>query len=145
MRTMLFAFLFSFSAFACPDLSGSYSVCRSSNVETPDMFNVVVSQRLEGDATVYSISSNLEEAEYKTDGVPTVAEVTEPTTGMTFRVTSTSRCDGQRVLVIKTDLAINGEHMGSVSTDVTKSGDTLTMVMTGYPDGETVSDTMECR
>ena len=58
MRTLTFVIsLFSFSALACPNLSGLYPTCRSNNGNVDIDYDVQVTQAVVNGATEYIVSS----------------------------------------------------------------------------------------
>lgn len=142
--------LISLPAFACPQLAGNYTVCRSSTGQTPGERDVVVSQRQVGGVMEYSVTGTDEETHERTtstviaDGKPRTEEQTDPSTGISFSLTTTARCNGQ-TLLMDTSLSFSGQVAGQLKSSITKNGNQLVTKTEGMMMGQAVNETVTCQ
>lgn len=139
MRALLVAVTFiSTSAMACPNLAGSYKVCRSTTGHSSGSTDMVVSQSVQNKVTVYNVSATNAETQtretevYKTDGKPVVAKYED--SGMVLVTKTVSTCAGT-TLNINVDMSLNGQEMGWSKVKVTKAGKQLVIESKSF-DGE---------
>lgn len=142
--------LISTSAFACPNLAGSYTVCRSTTGTTQGSSDVVVSQTVVNGATVYSLTSTDDETQERgsesviADGqVRTVTE-TDAQTGLVIVTASQASCQGD-ALVLQSSSSIQGQEIANVTMTVTKNGNTLSQAVAGQAFGQPINDTVNCQ
>ncbi|MBY0517196.1 MAG: hypothetical protein K2P81_09820 [Bacteriovoracaceae bacterium] len=145
----LIAFI-STSAFACPNLTGSYTVCRSTTGATEGSSDVVVTQSVVNGATVYSLTSTDDETQERSsdsviaDGqVRTISE-TDSQSGLVIVTSTQASCVGN-ALVLKTSSSIQGQEIANVNMTVSKSGNTLSQVVSGQAFGQPINDTVNCQ
>lgn len=143
------ALLISVSAFACPDLSGTYTVCRSQTGNTSGSTDMVITQAIQNKVTHYSITStdpdtNERKTEvYKADGKLVSETVTDPDSGMSLTMSSMVKCVNNTVS-LNMKVAMGGQQVANVTSVLSKSGKQLTTKTTGTNFGETVSETVIC-
>ncbi len=146
MRSLVLASLFvSASAIACPDLSGSYPVCRSNNDSNPDQ-NMVMTQEVVNGVTVYtSTSTDSETGETMTDTLTADGREVETTSpdGMPITLKYTATCSGD-ALVLDLAASIGEDSIGTVKSSVTKEGNALVTRTTGNILGQDVTDETIC-
>ena len=112
---------FSFSALACPQLSGSYPYCRSITGDVEVDRDVVVSQGVVNGATEFIVSLTDSETNERSteivraDGVNRTFSEQIPELGMTVDYTTNASCLGN-VLIVKASTKFNGAPVGSVTS-----------------------------
>ena len=151
MRFLTLAFvLTSASAFACPDLSGTYAACRSTTGSSAGSSEIVVSQSIDADGiTTYVMTSTGDEAhERKTEsvvvnGIP-VSE-TDESQGFPITFTSVATCTGDESLDLNGNIKVQGQDMVTVLIQVTKANGVMTQTFTGSIMGQDVSDVQNCQ
>lgn len=138
MRTFIFALsLMTSTAFACPNLAGSYKECKNSKGESVST-DMLVTQKVQNRVTIYDVSiisseSQQRESEvYKTDGKPVIVKMEEA--GMVFTTKTVSTCVGNS-LHININMTLNGEAAGWSKVKVSKAGKQLIIDSEGF-DGE---------
>jgi hypothetical protein len=143
MRLLATLALFaSFSAVACPDLSGSYKLCiTSGDVTGTDL--VITQQRVNGAMTYTSVITDPETGSRDTDTIIADGKerVTEAEDGFTER--DTYACRGN-TLVGRSVLEFEGQKIGSVDVVVRKEGSRLVSEISGEIGGETLKETQIC-
>ena len=151
MRTLAIALaLISSSAFACPDLSGKYAVCRSQTGNSAGSTDMVITQTTANRVTTYTVAStdvetNERETEtFKADGKTVSNTQTDPDSGMTLSIATTASCIGTSAVKINMVVKFNGEVAANVVQQVSKAGKTLTMKTTGSNMGEEINETVIC-
>jgi hypothetical protein len=150
MRTLaLAALLISSSALACPDLSGTFAVCRSLVTNSTDMYDMTLSQSVSNGVTTYTMKSqdlmgNTIEETYKADGKTVTVTETDLDTGMLISLSTRASCQGTRALNIDMNLTFAGENAAKLNVVISKIGNKVTMVTTGTEMGETANDTVIC-
>lgn len=147
MRSLVLASIFlSAGAFACPDLTGSYPVCRSNSDSKPDQ-NMVMSQEVVNGVTVYTSSStDSETGETLTDSLSAdgkEVEVTADVEGMPLTMKYTATCSGDS-LVMDVAMTIDGQSIGTVQSAITKEGNALVTRTSGNILGEDVTEETVC-
>ncbi len=147
MRLVAFTLIFfSWTTYACPDLSGTYALCQSSEGGSQDF---VVTQKIINRATVYTMTgTSLESGERTTetiraDGRVVVESGVDPETGMKWRQETTGWCEGS-VLKIRMRSLFDGEVIANVDSTVTRSGARLITVAKGTVLDEPVNSESVC-
>lgn len=151
MRTLaIIALALSTSAFACPDLSGKYAVCRSQSGNSDGSTDMVITQTTANKVTTYSVTSTDDETNeratetFKADGKTVSNTQTDPETGMTLQLATTVTCVATSAVKINMVVKFNGELAANIVQTISKSGKTLTMVATGNNMGEEINETVIC-
>lgn len=147
MRTFIFALsLMTSTAFACPNLAGSYKECKNSKGESVST-NMLVTQKVQNRVTIYDVSiisseSQQRESEiYKTDGKPVIVKMEEA--GMVFTTKTVSTCNAN-TLNINIDMTLNGEAAGWSKVKVSKVGKQLIIDSEGFDGEEQTTDREIC-
>lgn len=142
--------LMSASAFACPDLSGKYLTCRSETGASSGSSDMIITQKIENRASVFTMSSTDNETQermtetYRADGKTVTASETDPSTGMTAELATTVTCNGTKSLEIKMKLTLAGEEMALINSSITKTGKTLKMISRSVSMGQESTETLIC-
>lgn len=151
MRTLaLIALVASTSAFACPDLAGTYAVCRSQTGNSAGSTNMVITQTTANKVTTYSVTSTDAETNeratetFKADGKTVSNTQTDPDSGITLQLATTVSCVATSAVKINMVVKFNGEQAANIVQTISKSGKTLTMVATGNNMGEEINETVIC-
>ena len=151
MRTFAIALIaLSTSAFACPDLSGKFAVCRSQTGNTSGSTDMVITQSTSNRVTTYTVSStdadtNERTSEtFKADGKTVSNTQTDPDSGMTLSLATTVSCIGTSSLKINMIVKFNGEVAANLVQNISKSGKTLVMKTSGSNMGEEMNETVIC-
>lgn len=151
MRSLAIAALFiTTSALACPDLSGTYAVCRSQTGNGSDSTDMVITQSVTNKITTYTVTSTDAETNERTtetlkaDGKTVTASETDPESGITIQLSTNVACNGNKALNINMKVIFNGEVASHVTTTVSKSGKTMTMVTKGTSMDEEINETVIC-
>ncbi len=151
MRTLaLIALVASTSAFACPDLSGKYAVCRSQTGNSSGSTDMVITQTTANKVTTYSVTSTDAETNerntetFKADGKTVSNTQTDPDSGMTLQMATTVSCVSTTAVKINMIVNFNGEQAANIVQTISKSGKTLTMKATGNNMGEEINETVIC-
>jgi uncharacterized NAD(P)/FAD-binding protein YdhS len=151
MRTLAIAALvLSTSAFACPDISGKYAVCRSQTGNSAGSTDMVITQSVANKVTTYSVTSTDTETNeratetFKADGKTVSNTQTDPDSGMTLQLATTVSCVGTSAVKINMIVNFNGEQAANIVQTISKSGKTLTMKATGNNMGEEINETVIC-
>lgn len=149
MRICGLALLFvSFSALACPDLSGTYARCVSASGTSSNTSDVVISQALSGGITTFTVTETMEEdgsretSTIVADGVPRTES--EETDGMVIDSTTTVSCEGSSALMMGTEISMSGMSIGAINVRSTRSGASLVHTMSGNIMGQEINDTITC-
>ena len=137
----------SFSAMACPNLSGSYARCVSASGQG-NTTDSVVTQSATGGVTTYTVTETDDESGERstTQVVADGVARTETDTSGDFPVTSvtTTSCQGD-ALVINVVMSVSGTDIGNIDMNSQRSGNVLTHVMSGSIMGQEISDTIVCQ
>ena len=139
--------LLSVSAMACPDLSGSYPVCRSTTGDSSGSKDMIITQKADRGITTYTMSfvdEETQEAETETliaDG-KTRSETAETEMG-TLTATVNVVCSGD-ALISKMAISIAGEELAAINNTMTKSGKTLVQDITGHLFNEQMKEYLIC-
>lgn len=151
MRTLaLIALVASTSAFACPDLSGKYAVCRSQTGASAGSTDMVITQTTANKVTTYTVASTDAETNeratetFKADGKTVSNTQTDPDSGITLQLATTVSCVATSAVKINMVVNFNGEQAANIVQTISKSGKTLTMVATGSNMGEEINETIIC-
>ncbi|MES2526781.1 MAG: hypothetical protein V4598_06825 [Bdellovibrionota bacterium] len=150
MRVLAVIFaLSSFSAIAaCPNLAGTYAVCRSTTGSISTSTELIVTQATTGGVTTYSFSSIDDETherdadEMIADGKTRSETAQDPNYGE-VKVSITYKCSGNS-LVGNENILMEGQHFLDINHETTKSGNTITRKFTGTVIGYPVEDTLIC-
>ena len=150
MRFIAIAALFtSISAFACPDLSGTYAACRSQTGNTTGSTDVVITQAIQNKVTTYSMTTtdpdtNERKTEtYRADGRIVSETITDPDSGMTISMSSVVKCVNNTVN-LNMKVVMGGQPVANVTTVMSKTNKQLTMKMTGKNFDEPINETLIC-
>lgn len=141
------AFIVSTSAMACPNLSGNYKLCTSSDGTTTA--DTTVSQSIRNGVTTYVISYIDDETgermsdSYIADGKVRTESETDPESGMTFTTKAVVSCSGAQMKV-NLQVAAQGETFANITVTSTKVGQRLNNVTTGTIFGEAQNETEVC-
>ncbi len=126
MRLLSIAlFMTSFSALAaCPDLSGTYPVCKSVDGVLDDESGMVISQRIENNVTIYSSVSmaGVPSDDMIMDGSERTIHTSQDDGSHGIEVTS-SKCEGNAV-VSKSVMTTGNDVVTTVGT-ISKEGNGL--------------------
>lgn len=151
MRTLALALIaLSSSAFACPDLAGTYAVCRSQTGNTAGSTNMVITQATANKVTTYSVTSTDADTNerttetFKADGKTVSNTQTDPDSGITLQLATTISCVSTSAVKINMIVNFNGEQAANIVQTISKSGKTLTMKTTGNNMGEEMNETVIC-
>jgi hypothetical protein len=147
MRSLFLATMFiSVSAVACPDLSGSYPVCRTNSADSKPDQNMVMTQEVVNGVTVYtSTSTDSETNETITDTLAADGKEIEATSpdGLPITLKYTASC-ADEALVLDLAASIGEERIGTVQSKITKEGNALVTRTTGNILGEDVTEETIC-
>lgn len=151
MRSLLTAlFLFPTLVFACPDLSGKYSVCRSTTQASSDLSEVVIAQTTKNGITTYKFSSTdtgtneRSTEEMKADGKLIVTTQADAETGNEIKLAQIAVCVGKSSLRVSQKMFVNGEPAADLVTIISKSGNSLIKETSGSSLGDTISSRDIC-
>jgi hypothetical protein len=143
------ALLVSSSAFACPNLAGTYAACRSTTGQTPGSTNMVVTQSVSNKITTYEVSATNNETNerenetYIADGKINTQVITDPDSGMTLETSSKISCTPS-TLSIDMNLKLNGEAAGYANIQVVKVGSQLIVDSTTFDGEQTIVEKEIC-
>ena len=148
MRVFMIAALISSSAMAaCPDLSGTYKLCTSSDGSTTS--DTQISQTVKNGITTYTLTftddSNGERSteSYIADGKVRSQSESDPDSGMTFKTDTAVTCAGNS-LKINIKVSTQNENFANLNMTSTKTGERLTNVTTGTVFNEVHNETETC-
>lgn len=143
------ALLVSSSAFACPNLAGTYASCRSTTGQTPGSTDMVVTQSVANKITTYDVSATNNETNerenetYRADGKINSQVFTDPDSGMTFETASKITCTAT-TLNIDVNMKLNGEAAGYANIKVAKVGSQLIVDSTTFDGEQTIVEKEIC-
>jgi len=132
------------AAFACPNLSGYYSSCKTVEGSFPDSGAHSVIQSMNGDVTVFNITSmNANSIDrttdtYIADGKWYTQEVVDVNTGAVLTYSTQATCNGE-FLTIVTKLAGDELVVG-----LSKAGSQVTQKISGIMMGEQMDAVQVC-
>jgi hypothetical protein len=147
MRSLvLTSLLLSATAIACPDLSGSYPVCRSHDPEQKPDQNMVVTQTVENGVSIYNMTATDGETEqtvtqsFRADGrdYPQISY-----DGPSIDVSYSTSCIGES-LVVAVKISAQESSAGALTSTMTKEGNALITRTTGNVMGIEVSEETIC-
>jgi hypothetical protein len=148
MRFLIVSLLISLPAFACPNLTGTYSACRnqSGEVETQDLS--ITQQTVSGVTYFTTASTDVESGERSTeiiaaDGQPRTTSETDPDSGMTIDTTTTATCQGDK-LVLDIEISMESMPLGQIQSVIQKQGSALMLTTQGEVFGEPVNSVSTC-
>lgn len=142
--------LVSTPAFACPNLAGSYTVCRSSTGTSDGSRDVVVAQSVRNRITTFSVTSTDEDTQERStmsvvaDGKVRTESQTDPESGLVIVVSTQATCQGN-TLVLKNSTSIQNNEMAQLTITISKSGSELRQVIAGQALGNPINDTVICQ
>ncbi len=150
MRTLILTFAFiSSSAFACPNLAGTYAQCKSDTGQMEETGKTVVTQASRGNITTYTVvtedpTTHEQSTEtYRTDGRVYSQTTMDQDTGISLVQKTSSTCVGDK-LQINVTITIQNELFASLKTSVSKKDNTYVQETSGTSMGETINDTVTC-
>lgn len=121
--------LLSVNAFACPDLTGRYSKCQSEI--NPNMRGEYIAEEYIKDGTKYVavkfIDDETDEERtdtFRTDGVMESRKEKVPNLGITVKIETRSRCEGDKVIG-DSEVFFLGKRVGSFVTKIFKQNGNL--------------------
>ncbi len=141
--------LISSSAFACPNLAGTYASCRSTTGATPGSTDMVVKQSVTNNITTYDVSATNNETNerenevYRADGKINTQVITDPDSGITLETSSKVYCTGT-TLNIDMNVKLNGEVAGYANIKVAKVGSQLIVDSVNFDGEETIVEKEIC-
>lgn len=145
----ILALLISSSAFACPNLAGTYASCRSTTGATPGSTDMVVKQSVTNNITTYDVSATNNETNereneiYRADGKINTQVITDPDSGITLETSSKVYCTGT-TLNIDMNVKLNGEVAGYANIKVAKVGSQLIVDSVNFDGEETIVEKEIC-
>lgn len=143
------ALLVSSSAFACPDLAGTYAECRSTTGQSPGSTNMVVTQSVANKITTFDVvatnneTNERENETYRADGKINTQVISDPESGITLETTSKISCTAT-TLNIDMSVKLNGEAAGYANIKVAKVGSQLIVDSTNFDGEETIVEKEIC-
>ena len=151
MRIVIIALTFiSFSALACPQLSGSYPNCRSVTNNNDVDYDIVVSQRIVNSAVEYTVSATDSETHERStysilaDGITRNEQIVDSDWGITFDISTNAKCMGDS-LVVSTTTNLNGELYGNTISRIIKVGNEIYQETKGEMMGQSINDLVICQ
>lgn len=139
--------LISFSALACPDLSGSYPLCRSTTGGTAGSRDMVISQKMENGITTYILSYLEEDSQERVSEVIIADGEVRTHTGESesgpLQASTKASCQGEK-LIYHSNLSVQDGEIAAINGTVVKSGQSLIQEMNGHIFGSPVSDQIIC-
>jgi hypothetical protein len=141
--------LISLPVMACPDLVGTYKVCRNltyNNVEAKDL---KVTQKIEKGVTVYTFTStdsdnNETQTEtFRADGKTIIRSEVDRETGSKMSLATTVTCTNDR-LVTKMVLKVDNELLSDITTTYNKRANLLGQWVKGSNMGEDMDEIINC-
>ena len=150
MYALIIAALFTSTfALACPDLSGTYAVCRSTTGQLSGASDLVVTQENTDEGTDYlmvSTNDETQEREYGpliADGKLITAVGTDADTGMQVTTTIISTC-GENDVLSKLAVSFGDMKVLDIAVQYFKVGNQLHQVTSGSTMQGPVNDTVIC-
>ena len=141
--------LVSSSAFACPNLAGTYASCRSTTGQTPGSTNMFVTQSVTNKVTTFEVSATnnetneREQETYRADGKVNTQVISDPDSGITLETSSQISCSSS-TLSIDMSVKLNGEAAGYANIKVVKVGSQLIVDSTSFDGEETIVEKEIC-
>lgn len=133
----------------CPNLTGKFATCRSLSGNIAATTDLVVTQVPKNGATLYTLTSTdsttqeRESETYLADGKTHTQTETDPDTGDIVSLATTISCTANEVIG-KMVLKYDREIYTTITTTLSKSGNTLTQTMKGKSMDEEVNETIIC-
>ncbi len=147
--SLLLLALVTFPAFACPNLSGVYSSCRSST-DTGALSQLVIEQKIVNKYVQYTfttqelkLDSNPRVEKYIADGRIRIVSDTDSDTGIMIKTETLTTCQDNG-LNIKMNATVDSESLANITIKTFKEGNRLTQIFSGVSMGNPVSDTIVC-
>jgi hypothetical protein len=151
MKFLLLSVLFiSTYTYACPNLAGNYASCRSLSGDDAGSYDVVVTQKIENGATIYTISQvdaethEREEDSFIADGQVRVTEEVDPDLGFSVKQTTVFGCVDNKVIG-QVAVEIFEENAALINLEISKDNDELVIKSVGQVFGEEFEDTEFCK
>lgn len=146
---LLLAFV-SFPVLACPNLAGTYNICRSS-LNQDSVSSVSIAQKVVNKYNQYTVTTRdvevSEESErieiYTADGKTKTVTDIDADTGITIKTQTLTSC-ANNILNIKLDATLDAEVFANMTIKVSKDGNRLVQVFSGTSMGEEVNETVTC-
>ena len=142
-------FILTSSAFACPDLSGTYQACVSNvaNSQSNSM-NAVWEQTIQAGVTTYTTtetSERTQQRDVKTFVADGVAYSSQPSADV-FQMsnTLTTTCDGDQSVTMNVVIMRGQQQVGLVDVKVSKVGTSLVKEVSGYFSAQNFAETITC-
>lgn len=150
MKYLIFASAFISSvAMACPDLSGTYAVCRSKNNILIESTDLVVEQQVVNGDTHYSLSY-LQDGTSQREGYTLIADGVSRTeewvseTGVHFVGVTMARCVGDK-LYLDSDIKFDGENWKKDQNWIVRKGDSMIQTSKGVVVTMPYTDVLTCK
>ena len=147
--SLLLLALVTFPVFACPNLAGIYTSCRSST-DTGALSQLVVEQKIVNKYVQYTftthevkVDTNPRVEKYTADGRMKIVADTDPDTGIVMKTETLTNCQ-DNFLNIKMDATVDSESLANITSKTFKEGNRLTQIFSGVSMGNPVSDTIVC-
>lgn len=150
MRLLIVVLLVSsVSAFACPDLAGTYPTCYSTSSNVDDVRDVVILQSTENDVTTYTmnvtqVSTGKEISQtFVSDGTPLTRTDRVSNIGFSVTTVTTTTCENDD---LKFDVVLKwgSRSVGRVFTTARIEGNHLLQEIEGTFMGKNFTDTVIC-
>lgn len=137
MRLALLVTLFLGStAFACPDLTGTYARCQSNLTETQsNSVDLRITQGVLNGVSFYELAETWEHSgvrqvqRFLADGVTHVGAPSTDVIPVSMNMAIS--CQGSDALVFGAEIFVSGASAGTILTEMKKTGDVLTKTVTG--------------
>lgn len=132
------------TAFACPNLRGQYSACKTIEGSFPDSGGHSVIQRMNGNVTVFHITSldansiDRTTDTYIADGMWYTQEVVDADTGAVLTYATQASCSGEYLTIVT---KLSGDE---VVVTLSKNGSKVTQKISGVSMGQQVDAVQVC-
>ena len=144
----LVATIFSLPVLACPNLAGTYKICKSSNGQN-SMASITIEQKFINKYNQYTLTiqetddREVRVEKYTADGKTKIASDTDAETGITIRTETLTTCK-DNILNIKMNATLDAEAFANVTIKMSKVGNQLTQFFSGTSMEEPINDTIVC-
>lgn len=142
--------LISATALACPQLAGTYKICKNQAGQVTSMTNLTISQDYVSGDVVYSISSTDRETGEVTselfyaNGVTSLASENDPESGAAIKTATTARCIGD-ALMADINISVASQSFMKASFNFSKIGYAVVNKSTLTDEsGQSVTDVTTC-
>lgn len=150
MRTFALAALFvSSTALACPDLSGHYATCRSTNGTVDNTSDVTISQNNTNGLTTYTLketndtTGETDTTDIKADAKTYTTTQIDPDSGVSITLAQTTTCEGNALNIMMVESA-EDQQVVHLMVKITKEGSQVIQEYSGEAMGQPVSDRVIC-